>query len=171
MFISHILGKLRVVDIKLIVLIPHEAPMEIVLGCISLERIELIFDLTVDVLVLAPGFAALGFDHPDSPVLLHHDVVGIEKPLLLNAVHIDDGEILLSSVAVLIHPFNILPAFAVLLEQHFAGAADKAGSKAGCILLVSIGQVFYLTLDIWIVTEEVLLRDAEGTPLGVALIA
>ena len=101
MVISHILSKLRIIDIELIILIPHEAPMQVMLSGIGLKRIELIFDLTVDVLVLTPGFAALGFDHPDSAVLLHHDIVGIEQPLLLNAVHIDDGEILLSSVAVL----------------------------------------------------------------------
>ena len=89
----------------------------------------------------------------------------------VNAVNIYDGEILLSGVAVLVHPFDVLTTFAVLLKQHFAGAADKTGGKTGGVLMVSIGQVFHLTLDIGIVAEEVLLRDAEGTPLGVALIA
>ena len=145
--IRHILGKLRVVDIKLIVLITHKAPIQVMLGSIGLKRIELILDLTVDVLVLAPGFTALGFDYPDRAVLLHHDVVGIEKPLFLNAVHIDDGEILLSGITVLIHPFNIVPTLAVLLEQHFAGTAHKTGGKAGCILMIGVGQVFYLTLS------------------------
>ena len=114
--IGHIDGEFRIIDIQPIILVPDEAPMEAVLGGIALEGVELVFDLWIDVLVLALRFAALGLDHPDRSVLLHDDVVCVEQRLVAQSVQINDGEILLAGIAVLIDPFDIVPAFAILLE-------------------------------------------------------
>ena len=83
MVIGHIDGELRVVDIQPIILVPGEAPVETVFGGVGFERIELIFNLRIDIFVLALGFAALGLNHPDCPILFHNDVVCIEQPLSL----------------------------------------------------------------------------------------
>ena len=100
---------------------------------IRLERIKLVLNLTVNIFILASRFAALSFNYPNRSVFLHHDVVSVKKPLLLDSVYIDDGEILLSGVTVFVHPFDVLATFAVLLKQHFTSAANKAGCKARSI--------------------------------------
>ena len=115
--IGHIDGEFRVVDIQPIILVPDEAPVEAVFGGVGFERIELIINLRIDIFALAFGFAALGLNHPDCPILFHNDVVCIEQPLVAEGIQIDDGEILLAGIAVFIDPFDIVPALAILLEQ------------------------------------------------------
>ena len=114
--ISHIDCEFCIVDVEPVIFVPDEAPMEAVLGGIALEGVELVFDLWIDVLVLALRFAALGLDHPDRSVFLHDDVVCVEQPLVAQSVQINDGEILLAGIAVLIDPVDIVPALAILLE-------------------------------------------------------
>lgn len=117
MVIGHIDGEFRVVDIQPIILVPDEAPVEAVFGGVGFEHIELIFNLRIDIFVLALGFTALGLNHQDRPVLFHNDVVCIKQPLMAEDIQIDDGEILLAGIAVFIDPFYIVPALAILLEQ------------------------------------------------------
>ena len=105
---------------------------------IRLERIKLVLDLSVNIFILALGFAALSFNDPDRSIFLHHDVVSVEKPLFLNSIYIDDGEVLLSSVTVFVHPFDVLAAFTVLLKQHFTSTANKAGCKTRSIFVIGI---------------------------------
>ena len=50
--IGHIDGEFRVVDIQPIILVPDEAPVEAVFGGVGFERIELIFNLRIDIFVL-----------------------------------------------------------------------------------------------------------------------
>ena len=90
MIISHINGEFRIIDIQPIILVPDEAPMEAVLGGIALEGVELVFDLWIDVLVLALRFAALGLDHPDRSILFHDDIVCVKQPLMAQGVQIND---------------------------------------------------------------------------------
>ena len=156
-------------DIKLMILIPHEAPMQVVPGSIDLECIELVLNLTVDVFALTSGLAAFGFDNPDGAVLFHDNVVSIEKPLLPDAVHIDNGKILLPGIAVFVYPFNIVSALTMLLKQHFTGAADNTGSKTGSVLLVGIGEIFRFVLHIRVITEEILFRNMECAETGSSL--
>ena len=135
--------------------------MQSLFSSVYLERIEFVLNLTVDIFILALGLAALGFYNPYGAILLHHNVVCVKQPLMLNRIHIDDGEILLSGIAVFIHPLNIGATLAVLLKQHFRGAAHEAGGKAGGIFHIGIVQVFDLVLHTGVILEEVLLRDME----------
>ncbi len=51
--ISHINGEFRIVDVQPVILVPDEAPLELVLCGIILEGIELVLNLYIDVFVLA----------------------------------------------------------------------------------------------------------------------
>ena len=156
MIIRHVDGKFCVVDVQPIILIPDEAPMEAVLGGIRFEGIELVLYLSIDVLVLAFGFTALGLNHPHRTVFLHYDVVSIEQPLMLQAVQINDGEILLPGIAILVDPIDIIAALTILLKQLLRCAADEGGGVAGGVLLIGIGKVLDFFLYTGIVFEKIL---------------
>lgn len=136
-----------------------------VLGGIRFEGIELVLYLSIDVLVLAFGFTALGLNHPHRTVFLHYDVVSIEQPLMLQAVQINDGEILLPGIAILVDPIDIIAALTILLKQLLRCAADEGGGVAGGVLLIGIGKVLDFFLYTGIVFEKILLRDMEQTLL------
>ncbi len=157
--ICHIDSKFGIVNVQPVILISHKSPMQAVLRCIGFECIEFVFYLAVYIFVLSLAFATLGFDDPNGAVFFHYNIVSIEQPLLLYAVHIYDGEVLLTRVTVLIDPLNIITLLAILLEQHFTGAADEACGKAGRILVVGVSEVFYLALNAGVVFKEVLLRN------------
>ena len=57
MRICHVHCKFRVVDIQLIVFVTDKAPTQFLAGSISLKCVELIFDLIVDILILAFAFS------------------------------------------------------------------------------------------------------------------
>ena len=137
-FICHVDGKFGVVNIQSVILITHKSPMQAVFRCIGFECIEFIFYLAVDIFIMALAFAALGFDYPDGTVFFHHDIVGIEQPLFLNAVQINDREILLPRVSVFVDPLNIIASFAILLKKYFTCAADKTCGKTGSIVVIGI---------------------------------
>lgn len=105
-----------IVDVKLIVFVSDESPVEVMLRSIVLECIEFVLNLNVDILVLVLGLATLGLNNPDSSIFLHNYIVSIEESLILKPIPIYDGEVLLTGVSVLIYPFNIITAFAELLK-------------------------------------------------------
>ena len=105
-----------IVDVKLIVFVSDESPVEGMLRSIVLECIEFVLNLNVDILVFVLGLATLGLNNSDSSIFLHNYIVSIEEPLILKPIPIYDGEVLLTSVSGLIDPFNIITAFAELLK-------------------------------------------------------
>lgn len=107
MVICHIMCEFCIVDVKLIVFISDESPVEGMLRSIVFECIEFVLNLNVDILVLVLGLATLGLNNPDSSIFLHNYIVSIEEPLILKPIPIYDGEVLLTGVSVLIDPFNI----------------------------------------------------------------
>lgn len=111
MVICHIMCEFCIVDVKLIVFVSDESPVEEMFRSIVLECIEFVLNLNVDILVLA-----LGLNNPDSAIFLHNYIISIEEPLILKPFPIYDGEVLLTGVSVLIDPFNIITAFAELLK-------------------------------------------------------
>ena len=116
MIICHIMCEFCIVDVKLIVFVSDESPVEGMLRSIVLECIEFVLNLPIYVLVLTFGLATLGLNNPDSVVFLHNYIVSIEEPLVLKSIPIYDGEVLLTGASVLIDPFNIITAFAELLK-------------------------------------------------------
>ena len=116
MVICHIMFEFCIVDVKLIVFISDESPVEGMLRSIVFECIEFVLNLNVDILVLALGLATLGLNNLDSAVFFHNYIVSIEEPLILKPIHIYDGEVFLTGVSVLIDPFNIITAFAELFK-------------------------------------------------------
>lgn len=81
--------------------------MKAFLSRIYFESIELVFCLLINIFILAVAFAALGFNDPHSPIFFHHDTICVEQPLMLERVNIYNGKILLSCIAIFIHPFNV----------------------------------------------------------------
>lgn len=116
MVICHIMCEFCIVDVKLIVFVSDESPVEGMLRSIVLECIEFVLNLNVNILVLALGLATLGLNNPDSFIFLHNYIVSIEELLILKPIPIYDGEVLLTGVSVLIDPFNIITGFAELLK-------------------------------------------------------
>jgi len=116
MVICHIMCEFCIVDVKLIVFVSDESPVEGMLRSIVLECIEFVLNLNVNILVLALGLATLGLNNLDSSIFLHNCIVSIEEPLILKPIPIYDGEVLLTGVSVLIDPFNIITGFAELLK-------------------------------------------------------
>ena len=112
--------------------------MDALLCSIVLEGVKFVFDLVVDILILAFAFSAFGFDNPNSAVFLFYDIIGIEQPLVTESVNIDDRKILLTGIAVFINPFNIITLFTMLFKEHFRRAANNAGSEARGIVMISI---------------------------------
>ena len=161
MLVCHIESKFGIVNVQAVILISHKSPMQAVLRSIGFECIEFVFYLAVYVFVLALTFAALGLNDPDGAIFFHYNVVGIEQPLFLYAVHIYNREILLTRVSVFVDPLNIFTLFAILLKQHFTGAADETCGKAGGILVVGVREIFNLALNAGVIFEEILFRDME----------
>lgn len=82
--------------------------------------------------------------------------------MILNTIYIHDGEVLLAGIAILIDPFDVIAAFAILLKEHVRHTADKACGIAGSIFVIGIGQIFYFILYTGVVSKEILFWDAEG---------
>ncbi len=91
--IGHINRKIGIVDIKAIIFVSDETPMKAMRSGIVFECVKFIFYLNIDIPVFALGLTALGFNYPYRTVLFHYDIVGIEEPLMLQTVQIDDREI------------------------------------------------------------------------------
>ena len=77
MVICHIMCEFCIVDVKLIVFVTDESPVEGMFRSIVLECIEFVLNLNVDILVFALGLATLGLNNPDSAVFLHNYIVSI----------------------------------------------------------------------------------------------
>ena len=116
MVICHIMCEFCIVDVKLIVFVTNESPVEGMFRSIVLECIEFVLSLNVDILVLALGLATIDLNNPDSAVFLHNYIVSIEEPLILKSIPIHDREVLLTGVSVLVDPFNIITAFTELFK-------------------------------------------------------
>ena len=117
MFIGHVNGKLCIIYIEFLIFISNEAPMQMMFTGILFECTELIANLQIDILVFPMAFSALGFDNPDFSILFHNNVICIKKPLVLQAVQIDNRKILLSFISVFIDPVNIPAPFTMLFKE------------------------------------------------------
>ena len=71
MVICHIMCEFCIVDVKLIVFVSDESPVEGMFRSIVLECIEFVLNLNVDILVLSFGLTTLGFNNPDSAIFIH----------------------------------------------------------------------------------------------------
>lgn len=88
MVIYNIMCEFCIVDVKLIVFVSDESPVEGMLRSIILECIEFVLNLNVDIFVPALGLTTLGLNNPDSAIFLHNYIVSIEKPLILKSISI-----------------------------------------------------------------------------------
>ncbi len=116
MVIYHIMCEFYIVDVKLIVFVSDESPVEGMFHSIVFECIEFVLNLNVDILVLALELATLGLNNLDSAVFLHNYIVSIEEPLILKSIPIYDREVLLTGVSVLVDLFNIITFVAELFK-------------------------------------------------------
>ena len=71
MVICHIMCEFCIVDVKLIVFVSDESPVEGMFRSIVLECIAFVPNLNVDILVLSFGLTTLGFNNPDSAIFIH----------------------------------------------------------------------------------------------------
>src|SRR5699024_8981428 len=102
-----------IIEIQSIILIPNESPMQTLFPGIRFKCIEFILYLNVDVFILSMTLTALSLNNPNGAVLHHNDVIGIEQPLVLKSVYIDNREVLLPGITVFVYPLNILPTLAI----------------------------------------------------------
>ena len=149
------------------IFITDKPPTEVPTFSILLKGIELVFNLSVDIFTLTLILTAFCFDDPDGSIFFLYNIIGIEKPLLLNTVQIYDGEILLAGIAILVYPVDIDAVLTVLFKELLAGAAYETGREAGGITAVCAGKIPDLIFYIGIVTEKILLRKGEDTLFGV----
>ena len=75
-----------IVDVKMIVFVSDESPVEGMLRSIVLECIEFVLNLNVDILVLVLGLATLGLNNPDSSIFLHNCIVSIVWIIILTRI-------------------------------------------------------------------------------------